>query len=348
MQEKCIVIITVFAVMDPTSIMSAVTGATAGAKPDKEVSSRTPYIELCKTIKSKTSEIQDALSKKLKSAQFNQSDFFNEQYKSIAGEMTDEIVQNINGMFNDTNIRIAVLLSAKKIYQKEYSQKGDIFVQTNVTNYYKLLQDQIDETVGIVRENETAMTGGAGNPLAGLMGKSGELMKNIQGKSGDMLKSGLSGLAQNDDKSSETSCPTVPEKKLYDAFDKVFGDAEFQDAIGKIILKRIEQIILEKKVIDTVLSEQINKVADTYKAQFAKLAEVLSGYKLSCLLVIQTLSKDLLENYKETAGTTIGDYLETLVLSKEAIAQRGGRRRTKHRRTNRRTHKRPNKNKNIK
>ena len=338
--------------MDSTSIMSAVAGATAGAtKPDKEVSSRTPYIELCKTIKSKTSEIQDALSKKLKSAQFNQSDFFNKQYKSIADEMTDKIVQNINGMFNDTNIRIAVLLSAKQIYKNKYSQDGDIFVKTKVTEYYQLLQDQIDETVGIVREDTDMMRGGK---LAELMGK-GEgvrnplerLTKNI-GKEYDMFKSGLPGLAQNVVKSSKTPCPTVPEKKLYDAFDKVFGDTVFQDAIGKIILKRIEKIILENKVIDTVLSEQINKVADTYKAQFAKLADVLSEYKLSCLLVIQTLSKDLLKNYDEDAGTNIGDYLETLVLSKEAIAQRGGRRRTKQRRTNRRTHKRPNKNKNIK
>lgn len=294
--------------------LGAVTGKSGKAN------SRDPYLNICNEIKANSKQIQEALTNKLGSAQFNQSEFFNEQYKSIADKLSDEIIRKINSIFDNDNLRIAVLLAAKKMYEEKGME--DIFQQSNKNKYFNLLEQQIEQTIGTAR----GQTGGG--LLDGLKKQIGQFGKPANPAS--------------------TNSSVTPENTLTATFDKIFGDGEFQDAVGNIILKRIEQLVIEQKIVDTILSKQIEEVANSYQAQFSKLAEVLSGDSLACLFIIQTLSKDLLKNYtSDGEGTTIGDYLEKMVLSKKELSTRSGG--TKRRRNKRRTQKkRHNKNKNSK
>ena len=355
------------------NIASGALGAVTGKS--GKANSRDPYIKICNEIKSNSKQIQEALTNKLSSAQFNQSEFFNEQYKSIADKLSDEIIRKINSIFDNDNLRIVVLLAAKKMYEEKGME--DIFQKSNKEEYFELLKQQIEQTIGTARE-QTGGKNNNGNPLAGLdmsqlqslydknkdsfpsdlkdtfgkalsglsNGQTGNAIENIQNAIPGASK--LFKSASNPANSASTNSSVTPENTLTATFDKIFGDGEFQDAVGNIILKRIEQIVIEKKIVDTILSKQIEEVANSYQSQFSKLAEVLSGDSLACLFIIQTLSEDLLKNYtSEGEGTTIGDYLEKMVLSKKELSTRSGG--TKRRRNKRRTHKkRHNKNKNSK
>jgi hypothetical protein len=464
-REKCIVIITVFGDMEALGDMKNMfkgmnpdalgdmknmfKGMNPGALKNiagnaftgksEKVNSRDPYLKICNEIKANSKQIQEALTNKLGSAQFNQSEFFNEQYKSIADKLSDEIIRKINSIFDNDNIRIVVLLAAKKMY--EGNEMGNIFQQSNKNKYFELLKQQIEQTIGSVREQAGGAGDEDGNMLDGLdmsqlqsliannQGSSnmgdlakqlqkrvgpqgsrflqsvsdsslqrnmGDLAKQLQKRVGpqgsrflqsvsdsslqrnmgnltDTLGQALSGLSNGQTgnaiekiqnaipgasklfksaskiaNSASTNSSVTPENTLTATFDKIFGDGKFQDAVGNIILKRIEQLVIEQKIVDTILSKQIEEVANAYQAQFSKLTEVLSGDSLACLFIIQTLSKDLLKNYtSEGKGTTIGDYLEKMVLSKKELSTRSGG--TKRRRNKRRTQKkRHNKNKNSK
>ena len=392
--------------MNPGALKNIAGNAFTGKS--EKVNSRDPYLKICNEIKANSKQIQEALTNKLGSAQFNQSEFFNEQYKSIADKLSDEIIRKINSIFDNDNIRIVVLLAAKKMY--EGNEMGNIFQQSNKNKYFELLKQQIEQTIGSVREQAGGAGDEDGNMLDGLdmsqlqsliannQGSSnmGDLAKQLQKRVGpqgsrflqsvsdsslqrnmgnltDTLGQALSGLSNGQTgnaiekiqnaipgasklfksaskiaNSASTNSSVTPENTLTATFDKIFGDGKFQDAVGNIILKRIEQLVIEQKIVDTILSKQIEEVANAYQAQFSKLTEVLSGDSLACLFIIQTLSKDLLKNYtSEGKGTTIGDYLEKMVLSKKELSTRSGG--TKRRRNKRRTQKkRHNKNKNSK